>query len=316
MTCPRIKLILSVALLAWPAFAAAEALGVVNVSAPAINCVFNTSCTISVSDSTSIIPLSGISGTARLQSRTFIGTSGSPAQGYHGYEFRVDLTNAVGILNIPCVQGLRVTFGPVASFQYNGVGPTDQVFVVTSGGLGTIGISSANKIGDEIIFTFATPVCAGGSPGSGETSFLFGLASARAPAAVTAVVLPTSGAPLWVAARAPSLDKCTTGGAFSSASDPCVSSICAVDPYCCNVAWDSTCVTEVRTVCNSLTCPEANGTCGHSLCTTGASLLNYCDSTKANCVSSICAVDPYCCSTAWDDICMDQVESVCSKNCY
>jgi hypothetical protein len=288
-------------------------LNVVNASS-AINCVFSTSCTITVSDSIANIPLPGISGTARLQSRKFTGGSGSPAQGFYGYEYRVDLTDAVGILNIPCVQALRVDFGPVASFQYDGVGSTDQIYVRTSG-IGSIGLSSANKVGDEITFTFSTPVCAGSSPGNGATSFFFGLASARAPTTVTAVVVPGSGADLSVAAQAPNLDKCTTGGAFSSASDSCDSSICAVDSYCCNVAWDGICVSEVRTVCGNLTCAEANGTCTHSLCMTGAPLLNNCDSTKANCVSSICAVDPYCCSTAWDNACIDEIESVCSKTC-
>jgi hypothetical protein len=310
-----LKSILPAALLVIPAVAAAQPLSVVNVGAPAINCVFATSCTLPVTDSVGTIPLPGIAGTARLQSRTFVGTSGAPAQGFNGYEYRVDLTNAVGILNIPCVQAVRVTFGPVASFQYNGAGPTEQVYVVTAGGLGSIGLSSAVKAGDDITFTFSSPVCAGGSPGRGDTSFFFGLASSRAPTAVTAVATPLGGGALSVGARAPSLDKCTAGGPFQGASDACVSSVCAVDPFCCNVAWDSICVAEVRTVCDSLTCPEANGTCGHSLCVEGASLVNSCDSTKADCVSAICAFDPFCCNTAWDSICVSEVESICGNNC-
>jgi len=146
MVCSRLKWILPAALLVWPALAAAQALSVVNVGAPAINCAFNTSCTITVTGFAANIPLPGISGTASLQSRMFTGASGAPAAGCHGYEYRVDLTDAVGILNIPCVQALRVTFGPVAAFQYNGVGPTDQVYVITAGGLGTIGLSSAGQL--------------------------------------------------------------------------------------------------------------------------------------------------------------------------
>jgi hypothetical protein len=45
-------------------------------------------------------------------------------------------------------------------------------------------------------------------------------------------------------------DKCGTGGALSAGCDNmCVADICAVDPYCCNVAWDSICVGEVASVC-------------------------------------------------------------------
>ncbi|NTX62648.1 hypothetical protein HUA74_18525 [Myxococcus sp. CA051A] len=310
----RIQLIVSLTLLVLSKPAAAEALSVVNVGAPAINCVFDTRCTLSVTDSSATIPLPGTSGTARLQTRTFTGATGAPAQGYYGYEYVVDLTNATGITHIPCVQSLRVSFGPVASFQYNGTGPTDQVYVVTSGGSGTIGLSSANKVGNEFTFTFATPVCAGGSPGTGKKSFFFGLASASPPTAVTAVIV-SSGTSLSIGARAPIHDKCTSGVPLSPASDPCVSSVCTADAYCCSSSWDSRCVGEVRTVCGSLTCSESDGTCAHSLCTPGASLVNHCDSAKADCVSAICAVDPFCCSVSWDSLCVEKVGSVCGKNC-
>lgn len=311
----RVRWILPAILLAWPQLAGAEVLGVVNVGFPAVNCVFNTTCTITVSDFVASIPVPGIAGTARLQSRMFTGSAGAPAAGFHGYMYRVDLTDAGGILNIPCVQSLRVTFGPVASFQYNGAGALDQVFVATTGGVGTIGVSSATKTGDDITFNFASPVCAGGSPGRGASSFFFGLASDRAPQAVTATVTQLGGGDLSVAARAPGRYKCTAGTPLSGASDACVASICAVDPFCCGSAWDSLCIAEVRTVCDSLVCPEANGTCTHSLCTTDGSLVNSCDSTKADCVADICAVDPFCCTTAWDSICVSEVDTVCGNNC-
>jgi hypothetical protein len=307
--------LLPAALLACPALAAAAPLVVVNVGAPAINCVFNPSCTVPVTDSVGNIPLPGIAGTAVLQSRTFTGVSGALAAGFTGYEYRVDLTNAVGILDIPCVSALRVTFGPVAAFQYNGAGPLDQVYVVTAGGLGTIGLASANQVGDDITFTFSQPVCAGGSPGSGDTSFFFGLASNRTPTSVTAIATPTGGGSLSVAARAPSHDKCTTGVPLSSSTEACVTDICAADSFCCTTAWDSICVSEVRTVCDSLACSEANGTCTHSACTSGAALVDSCDSSKADCVSAICDVDSFCCTTAWDGFCVSEVDTVCGNNC-
>lgn len=290
-------------------------LGVVNVARSAINCDFDPSCTPSVTDTVSPIPLSGIAGAAVLQSRTFSGASGALAEGLFGYEYRVDLTNAVGIVNIPCVQALRVGFGPVASFQYDGIGPSDQVYVVTSGGGGSIGLSSATAAGDEITFTFTAPVCAGASAGTGAASFFFGLASTRVPTNINAVVQPSGGGSVLVAATAPNLDKCEAGAGFSSASDPCESAICAVDSFCCSTAWDSICVAEVRTVCDSLTCGESDGTCSHSLCAPGAPLVNSCDSTKANCVASICAVDSFCCTTTWDNTCTNEVDSVCHETC-
>ncbi len=47
---------------------------------------------------------------------------------------------------------------------------------------------------------------------------------------------------------------CVTGAALTSGCDPCVTTICAVDPYCCSTSWDSICVGRVATNCG-LTCP-------------------------------------------------------------
>jgi hypothetical protein len=49
-------------------------------------------------------------------------------------------------------------------------------------------------------------------------------------------------------------DKCVTGDRLAADCDPCVTSICSIDSFCCNVAWDSLCVSEVASICQ-LTCP-------------------------------------------------------------
>src|SRR5690349_21839067 len=38
-------------------------------------------------------------------------------------------------------------------------------------------------------------------------------------------------------------------------NDPCVATICGVDPYCCATTWDATCVAEVASACGLATCP-------------------------------------------------------------
>jgi hypothetical protein len=184
--------------------AQAVPLSIVNVSAPPINCIFDASCTVVVNDTTAPINLPG-SGTGFFQSRTFRGLPGSPAAGKYGYEYRVDMRKAVGITNIGCVTSVTLNFGPVVStLDYNGDGTMgDQVFVVTGGGLGTIGIASAEKVGNNITFTFSSPVCAGGSPGAGQSSFFWGLVSTWRPRFVAASVTHTSGPALSIQARAP-----------------------------------------------------------------------------------------------------------------
>jgi hypothetical protein len=115
------------------------------------------------------------------------------------------MRNAVGITNIGCVNSVTLNFGPVVStLDFNADGTAnDQVFVVTSGGLGTVGLASADKVGNQITFTFSSPVCAGGSPGAGQSSFFWGLVSARQPRFITANVTQTSGPALSIQARAP-----------------------------------------------------------------------------------------------------------------
>jgi hypothetical protein len=90
-----------------------------------------------------------------------------------------------------------------------------------------------------------------------------------------------------------------------------VASVCVTDPYCCNNYWDSVCVSEVYSVAGNLSCNA--GSCGHPLCETGAALTSGCDPNGH--VAAICAADPYCCSTAWDSLCVAEVASVAGKTC-
>jgi hypothetical protein len=199
------KFYLSAILCSLTGVAGAAPLTVVSVAAPDINCVFETDCTIVVTDSVGNIALPGSTGIARLQSRTYAGQPGAPAAGKTGYEYRVDLTQATAIGDVACVTALGVDFGPVTKLQYNKVGPTEDVFVITKGGLGTIGLASAVQNGNIITFTFSQPVCAADSSGPGKTTFFFGLASIHPPKGIAATVEAPGVFPdIDVKARAPS----------------------------------------------------------------------------------------------------------------
>jgi hypothetical protein len=187
-----------------PSAAPAAQLSVVNVSAPDINCVFETDCTVTVTDSVGTIAIPNlIAGTARLQSRTYVGKPGTQAAGKTGYEYRVDLTTAVTSNEFSCVTDLEIDFGEVTKLHYDRLRPQDDVFVVTKGGLGTIGIVSAEQTGNVITFTFSQPVCAGNVPDTGQSTFFFGLASDFAPKGIVAHVGVPAMLPADVRARAP-----------------------------------------------------------------------------------------------------------------
>jgi hypothetical protein len=187
--------LLAPAALLATACAQAAVLTVVNVAAPAVNCVFNASCTVVVNDSTGTFAFLPYGKDAFLQSRTYAGAAGTPAAGFTAYEYRVDLRSAP--LATECLAGLVLDFGPVKMLTYPQNQPA-HVFVVTQGGLGNVGIKSAEQDGDVIIFTFSSYLCAG------QTSHFFGLVSAKSPQTITATLFGF-GQPAFIqlAARVP-----------------------------------------------------------------------------------------------------------------
>ncbi|MGE0871532.1 MAG: trypsin-like serine protease [Kofleriaceae bacterium] len=111
-----------------------------------------------------------------------------------------------------------------------------------------------------------------------------------------------------------------------------------IDDPCAGLPSEGVCDGTVATRCSypdegprrvvSTDCAELGGTCGyengevacvdtttngcdHGTCEPGTALDASCDS----CAASICAVDPYCCETAWDSLCVSEVETVCGGSC-
>ena len=140
----RIAVIALTALFSVASGAQAAPLSVVDVAAPAINCVFNSTpipnvpppaCQVVVNDSIGVFTPPGDIGVARLQSRTYPGTAPAPAAGDMAYVYRVDLTTVKGVTAANCVTKLALKFGPVVKLQYGPSGDSD-IFVVTPAGLG------------------------------------------------------------------------------------------------------------------------------------------------------------------------------------
>jgi hypothetical protein len=110
---------------------------------------------------------------------------------------------------------------------------------------------------------------------------------------------------------------CATGAGLVATCDPCATTLCAQDPYCCTTSWDATCVGEVASICGkSCTAPPVStdagaSTCAHPVCATGVPLSNTCET----CATQLCAQDAYCCAVAWDATCVSEVASICGKAC-
>lgn len=211
----RKLLFISLSSLVLPISASAAPLEIVEVAAPPINCLFARDCRITVSDFSAPITLPGARGEGFLQSRT--APPGEPAtvgEGLVPYEYRIDLRAIGGVTAAPCITELSLDFGPFEALDYDGDGSPEDVFVVSRGGLGSVGPASADRVGGRIVFRFEPAVCAGNRPGAGESTFFFGLAAAGPPQPVDARLSVSPGGVLDLEARAP--------GGSGAGAGPCL----------------------------------------------------------------------------------------------
>jgi hypothetical protein len=85
-------------------------------------------------------------------------------------------------------------------------------------------------------------------------------------------------------------------------TEKCCNLICGIDPWCCQVTWDQTCVDEALIHCANCggadagNCFQANGSPGCN---------------DAACCQTICQIDAYCCHVQWDSVCADEAEANC-----
>ena len=102
----------------------------------------------------------------------------------------------------PCIESLRIRIGPATSLLVPSPGGpiAGDVFVVTSGGTGTVGVASVEQTGAAVTVNFASPICPGSS------SLYFGFVSTNPPDEVTARLLLNNDTALTADALAPDLD--------------------------------------------------------------------------------------------------------------
>ena len=99
-----------------------------------------------------------------------------------------------------CVESLTINFSGLVSsldLDTNSATSTDQVYVVTSGGLGTVAPTSITQDNGTVTFNFTNAIC------PGESSLFIGLVSSNPPANITATLDLSFGSDVMVAARGP-----------------------------------------------------------------------------------------------------------------
>jgi hypothetical protein len=127
-------------------------------------------------------------------------------------------------------------------------------------------------------------------------------------------------------------DPCIQGVGLKTSCSTCVKKVCDSKASCCTGTWDASCVTlfegfcpktcagvtgdwtqscvdKVYSVCGSQC--QADPPCVHDKCYSGAPLAAACDP----CVAKICQQSPYCCTSKWDNLCVDKVKTTCAESC-
>ena len=105
---------------------------------------------------------------------------------------------------------------------------------------------------------------------------------------------------------------CVPEGAIGCSDRACEAAVCGVDPFCCAVEGDATCV-GIAVVEPACDCPGPATSSGGVGATSGAKS-NCCvfhggsGCEDPACEASVCALDPFCCSVEWDDICVGHAE--------
>ena len=183
-------------------------LNVVNVNAPKINYLFSPSGRVAVIDtvsrfSTNLPPITVTNGSTAtvtngmlsgfLQSRTYEGQPGTAQAGNYAYVYRLALSRVTGPGTVS-LNSMTVNFSPYVSFDY-GNGRNYQVFVVTSGGLGSDGVASATVSGSQVTFNFSHPLTISGT--RAQTTCYFGMISSTPPVAAANAWASFVGSETW-----------------------------------------------------------------------------------------------------------------------
>ena len=112
----------------------------------------------------------------------------------------------------------------------------------------------------------------------------------------------------WLCGAA-SAGSCGTSHANPSCSNAsCCNTVCAIDPSCCQFAWDATCVFEAELYCPQGP-PVQCGLPGQGSCTSEHATPGCSDAT---CCNTVCGIDPTCCTGAWDSICVQLAAAYCA----
>ncbi|MGB0714287.1 MAG: hypothetical protein ACPGXK_00300 [Phycisphaerae bacterium] len=106
-------------------------------------------------------------------------------------------------------------------------------------------------------------------------------------------------------------DCCTNNGSIGCEDFDCCETVCAIDDWCCTVAWDTDCASLAVTNCDASVC-GGNAGCTNAVgdCCTGNGTPGC---NNPSCCETVCDIDAFCCETEWDFKCANTAEANCEE---
>lgn len=240
-----------------------------------------------------------------------------------------NLTDGNAIFTALGLPGTQITApqGPaqlvVTTLQFLSLAPTPATPVDFLPTIGTFGktrvlLGGFSITGDTT--SVATVTIIGGCPPSGHDCFTVGTPGCSDETCCEAVcdIDPACCGTAWdaacVATAAALCDGCgdpTSGSCCEAHAAPfcndavCCDAICAFDPFCCDVEWDSICVEETLTSssCGCDPCLVSTESCFSEHAAPGCA--------DSACCTQVCGSDPSCCEITWDSACKDAANVTC-----
>ena len=84
----------------------------------------------------------------------------------------------------------------------------------------------------------------------------------------------------------------------------CEECVCELDASCCAEEWTEDCAALCTLECGGEQCPQA-----------GCGVLSGTNGEAAPCAPCVCALQPECCTVAWDASCADLCQGDCGQDC-
>ena len=169
-------------------------LQMVNVSSPQFNCLFNTNCTLTPTDTTSTIYFDGATGLpGLLTTRTWPGDAGTTLGGTFAYGYHIDISRVNSAGSNSFIDTLKVPVASLVPFAYAG-SMSNMVWVETNSA-GTVAPVSAIQIGNNVTFHFNPPIHTAGPGVKGQATFYFGMVSTLPPTNCLATITGQQASP-------------------------------------------------------------------------------------------------------------------------